>query len=169
VADTGRIAVLVDEARIMAFRGENAAALGVLQAVLTEVPGHVPALLLAGGIHLDEREPEPALDLYQGATEGAPDSAEAWNGLARCLHALGRNHEGLAAAGRAKGLLGEGDNFRQATAVTLTMVWCLRDQRRLREALALAEETLIRTADAVLAQWAGILEEELAEAEKDRC
>jgi tetratricopeptide (TPR) repeat protein len=159
----------VTEARMLAFRGENAEALRVLAEVLAEHPDHVDALLLAGHVHLEEREPERALERYRQATDAAPRSCEAWNGLARGLHAAGRNPEALASADRARALLPEGDNFRHETAVVLTMVWCLRDLRRYREALAIAEDTLARTADAVLAQWTGILEEEMAEAEKDRC
>ena len=60
-------------------------------------------------------------------------------------------------------------NDRQAAPVYLTLVWCLRETRRLREALAAAEEGLRRTPDAVLAEWAGVVEQELAEAEKERC
>ena len=66
-------------------------------------------------------------------------------------------------------LLGEGDNFRYAGSVYLTMVWCLRELRRYREALAVAEEGLRRTPDAVLAQWATQVEEDLARAERERC
>ena len=61
------------------------------------------------------------------------------------------------------------ENFRQAAPVYLTLVWCLREQRLFKEALALAEEGLGRCADAVLAQWASVVEEELEEAEQERC
>ena len=66
-------------------------------------------------------------------------------------------------------MLGEGDNFAQTAAVYLTLVWCLREMRRYREAIAVAEEGLARMPDAVLAQWATRIEEELVEAEKERC
>ena len=49
------------------------------------------------------------------------------------------------------------------------MVWCLREMRRYREALAVAEEGLRRTPDVVLAQWASQVEEDLARAERERC
>ncbi len=51
----------------------------------------------------------------------------------------------------------------------LTIVWCLRELERLPEALAAAEEGLRRTPDAVLAEWASVVEQELAESEKERC
>ena len=89
--------------------------------------------------------------------------------MARCLHILGRNEEALAAARRAHEVLPEGDNFRETSSVYLTLVWCLRDLRRLPEAVAVAEEGLLRCPDAVLAQWAGVVEEELAESERERC
>ena len=69
----------------------------------------------------------------------------------------------------ARRLLGEGDNFRQAAPVYLTLLWCLREMRRYREALDVAEEGLALVPDAILAQWAATVEEELAEAEQERC
>jgi acyl-CoA thioester hydrolase len=45
-------------------------------------------------------------------------------------------------AHEARALLGEGDNFTQTAAVYLTLVWCLREMRRYREAIAAAEEGL---------------------------
>ena len=72
-------------------------------------------------------------------------------------------------AQEARALLGEGDNFTQTAAVYLTLVWCLREMRRYREAIAVAEEGLARMPDAVLAQWATEIEEELIAAEKERC
>jgi tetratricopeptide (TPR) repeat protein len=159
----------VEEARLIAFRGDVRAALALLEAVAEDRSVHLPALLLAGGLALEEREHEVAMSFYLRACDAAPGSAEAWNGLARCLHALARNLEALAAAERARELLREGDNFRHVTSVHLTLLWCLRDLRRHREALALAEEALARTPDAVLAHWAGVVEAEMADSEKDRC
>jgi len=101
---------------------------------------------------------------HRRAVASAPRSAEALNGLARCLHALGRDAEGLEAVQAARGLLDEADNFREAGPVYLTLVWCLREMRRYKEALAAAEEGLARCPDAILAQWASLVEEELAEA-----
>jgi len=99
----------------------------------------------------------------------SPRSSEALNGLARCLHAMAKDEEALAAAESARALLAEGENFRHAAPVYLSIVWCLRDLRRYREAVAMAEEGLLRCPDAVLAQWATVVEEELAESEQDRC
>jgi tetratricopeptide (TPR) repeat protein len=98
-----------------------------------------------------------------------PRSAQARNALARCLHALGDDAGALESAEEARRLLGEGDNFRHAAPVYLTLVWCLRERRRFKEALAMAEEGLARVPDAVLAEWAAVVEQELAEAEKERC
>ncbi|HET7291934.1 MAG TPA: tetratricopeptide repeat protein [Vicinamibacteria bacterium] len=158
-----------EDARLLAARGHTRDALAALDAVLGEEPDHVAALLLKASLLLETREGEAALDLHERATRLAPESAEAWNGLARCLHALARDQEALSAAERARGLLPVGDNFRQASPVYLTLVWCLRELRRYKEALAAAEEGLERCPDAILAQWAGVVEEELAEAEKEEC
>jgi hypothetical protein len=48
-------------------------------------------------------------------------------------------------------------------------VWCLRAKRLLREALSAAEEGLARSPDGPLVQWASVVEEELAQEEKERC
>lgn len=144
-------------------------ALIALDALLAEEPSHVPALLLKAGLLLDDRDGDTALELYRSAVAAAPRSAEALNGIARCLHALGRDDEALASAEVARSLLDEGDNFRFAAPVFLTIVWCLREKRRFKEALAAADEGLARCPDAVLAQWASLVEEELAEAEKEEC
>ena len=158
-----------EQARILAVRGSLEDALAAVDLVLAEDPGHVPALLLKGGLLLGARDAEAALTLYRRAAEAAPRDAEALNGLARCLHAQGRDREALEAAEAARSTLGEGENFRHAASVYLTIVWCLREQRRFREALAAADEGLARCPDAILAQWASLVEEELAEAEKEEC
>ena len=158
-----------EDARLLAARGLTRDALVVLDEVLREEPDHVPALLLRAALLLAAREGEAALVLYERAAALAPESAEAWNGLARCLHALARDEEALRSAERARSLLPLGDNFRHASPVYLTLVWCLRELSRLKEALAAAEEGLERCPDAILAQWAGVVEEELAEAEKEEC
>jgi tetratricopeptide (TPR) repeat protein len=163
------VAAAFDDARLLAARGLIQDALGALEALLREQPEHVPALLLKAGLLLESREGEAALAVHERAAAVAPDSAETWNGLARCLHALARDDEALSAAERARELLPQGDNFRHASAVYLTLVWCLRERRRYKEALAAAEEGLERCPDAILAQWAGVVEEELAEAEKEEC
>jgi len=75
----------------------------------------------------------------------------------------------LAQAEEARRLLVVDDNFRHAAPVYLTLVWCLREKRLLREALATAEEGLGLVGDAVLAHWAGTVEEELAAAEQEEC
>jgi tetratricopeptide (TPR) repeat protein len=158
-----------EEARMLAVRGSVEDALAALDAVLAAEPTHVPALLLKAGLLLGARDGEAAAALYRRAVDAAPRSAEAWNGLARCLHAQGLDVEALEAAETARGLLGEGDNFREVAPVYLTIVWCLREQRRFRDALAAADEGLARCPDGILAQWASLVEEELAEAEKEEC
>jgi hypothetical protein len=75
----------------------------------------------------------------------------------------------LSAAETARRLLGEDDNYRQTAPVYLTLVWCLRELRLFKEALAVAEEGLAAIPDAVLAQYASLVEQELAESEKERC
>jgi len=82
---------------------------------------------------------------------------------------MGDDVEALAEAERARALLDEGDNDLQAGPVYLTLVWCLRGMRRFREALAMAEEGLSRVPDAILANWARTVEEELAEAQREEC
>jgi tetratricopeptide (TPR) repeat protein len=159
----------VQEARVLAARGDHRSALEALQGLLGREPGNAAALLLKAELLLQGREGDEALDAYRQATSLSPRSAQAWNGLARCLHAQGRDVEALAAAERARDLLGEGENFRETGPVYLTLVWCLRATRRFREALVVAEEGLQRSPDAVLAQWASVVEEEFAEAEKEEC
>jgi tetratricopeptide (TPR) repeat protein len=159
----------LDRARLLVARGELADARRTLDAILAESPDDTGALLLVAQILFEEREGDQALARLRRAAESAPRSSEAWNALARGLHALARDDEALVAAESARGLLSEGDNFRQTAPVYLTLLWCLREKRRYREALAVAEEGLARTPDAVLAQWAGVVEEELAEAEKEGC
>jgi len=161
--------VSLDRARVLAARGGAEEALAAVEAVLAEEPDNGDALLLKARLLLEGREGEAALGVYRRVVALRPSSCEALDGLARCLHALGRDEEALEVAWGARGLLGEGDNFRHAGAVYLTIVWCLRELRRLREALALAEEGLSRCPDAVLAQWASAVEEELAESEKEEC
>lgn len=158
-----------EDARLLAAQGRADDALFALAELLRSEPDHVPALLLRGQLLLESREGEAALALYERATRLAAESSEAWNGLARCLHALGRDDSALRAAERARELLPRADNFRHASAVYLTLVWCLREMRRYREALAMADEGLERCPDAILAQWAGTVEDELAEAEKEEC
>jgi tetratricopeptide (TPR) repeat protein len=163
------VRTLMDRARILSARGHLVDALRLADSILVELPDQVDALLLKGGLLLEGHEGELALSLYERAVKAAPNSVEALNGLARCLHALSRDTEALETAERARGLLGEGDNFRQTAPVYLTLVWCLREKRQLKEALDVAEEGLRKAPDAVLAQWASLVEEELAEAEKTEC
>jgi len=140
-----------------------------LDGLIASDPDHLGAVLLKARLLLDARESAEALALFRQAARRWERSSEALNGLALCLHALGLDDESLAFAERARDLLGEGDNARETGPVYLTLVFCLREKRLFREALAVAEEGLARCADAVLAHWAGIVEEELAEAEKERC
>lgn len=159
----------LENAHVLAALGDTRGALAALDELLREEPEHVSALLLRAELHLESREGEVALALYERVVGLAPESAEAWNGLARCLHALARHEEALSAAERARALLAKGDNYRHASAVDLTLVWCLRELRRYKEALAVAEQGLERCPDAILAQWAEEIEDELAEAERERC
>jgi tetratricopeptide (TPR) repeat protein len=164
-----RAAASVDHARLLAAQGSVDEALAALDALLADDPDDVAALLLQASLLLELREGERALSAFERAARAAPRSAEALSGLARGLHALGRDDEALSVAEKARGLLGEGENFRYAAPVYLTIVWCLREKRHFREALAAAEEGLVRCPDAILAQWASQVEEELAEAEKEEC
>jgi tetratricopeptide (TPR) repeat protein len=153
---------------MLAARG-SAEALEAVEAILAEEPDNAEALLLKARLLLEGRDGEAALAVHRRVVTLRPSSCEALDALARCLHALGQDAEALEVAFRARDLLGVGDNFRHAGAVYLTIVWCLRELRRLREALSVAEEGLERCPDAVLAQWASLVEEELAESEKEEC
>jgi tetratricopeptide (TPR) repeat protein len=156
-------------AQLLAVRGQPEEALAALDEVLQADPSHLGALLLKSEVLLAGREGEEALALCRRAVLAWSRSSEARNGLARCLHALGDDAGALEAAEEARRLLGEDDNFRHAAPVYLTLVWCLRERRQYKEALAMAEEGLARVPDAILAEWAAVVEQELAEAEKERC
>ncbi|HLA78140.1 MAG TPA: tetratricopeptide repeat protein [Vicinamibacteria bacterium] len=162
-------AVDLDRALALRVMGRDQEAMGLVAAALAADPDDLEALLLAATLRLDARDDEAALDLHQRAVRAWPGSAAAQNGLARCLHSLGRNAEALEVARSARRLLTEGENCRHTASVYLTLVWCLRDLRRYHEALDLAEEGLAKMPDAVLAEWATTLERELAEAQKERC
>jgi tetratricopeptide (TPR) repeat protein len=159
----------LDRARALLVSGRRPEAAAALEEILAADPVHLGALQLKAGLLLEDREGDAALELYERAARAWPRSAEAWNGLARALHALGRDREALAAAETARRLLGEGDNDRQTAPVYLTLVWCLRELRLFKEALAVAEEGLAAIPDALLAQYASLVEQELAEAERERC
>ena len=159
----------VERARALAATGRDAEAAEILDRVLGEAPEHPGALLARSALYAEDRDWETSLALCRRAVASAPRSAEAANTLARCLHALGRDDEALEHAQQARRLLPEGDNFVQTAAVYLTLLWCLREKRRYREAIALAEEGLERMPDGVLAEWARQLEDDLVEAEKDEC
>jgi tetratricopeptide (TPR) repeat protein len=159
----------LDHIRMLAARQGAEEALQAVDALLAAEPDDPDALLLKARLLLELREDEAALVLHRRVVALRPGSAEALDGLARAFHALGRHTEALEVANRARALLGEGENFRHAGAVYLTTVWCLRSLRRLPEAVAAAEEGLLRCSDAVLVQWASVVEEELAESEKERC
>ena len=156
-------------AQLLAVRGRGEEALAAIDEVLAAEPSHLGALLLKAEVLLEAREVEEAIGVCRQAVQAWPLSAEGYNGLARALHAVGDNAGALEAAQEARRLLGDGDNFRQAAPVYLTLVWCLRERRQYKEALAMAEEGLARVPDAVLAEWAAVVEQELAEAEKERC
>ena len=156
-------------ARTLAGMGRDEEAEALVAEILAFEPRHLGALLLKAWLASEDRDWEGSLDITRRAAALWPRSAEARNALARCLHAMGRDEEALAAAQEAKALLDEGDNAPQASAVYLTLVWCLRELRRFREAIAAAEEGLERAPDAVLAQWATQVQDELIAAEKERC
>jgi len=158
-----------DRARTLAALGRTAEAVPLLDEILRLDPAHHGGLLVRADLYAEEREWDEALVLNQRAVKLWPRSAEALNALARRLHAGGRDQEAMKMAHEARAVLGEGDNFTQTAAVYLTLVWCLREMRRYREAIAVAEEGLARMPDAVLAQWATQIEEELVEAEKEEC
>jgi tetratricopeptide (TPR) repeat protein len=159
----------IDDVRVLVVQGRLDEALAAVDRELAQKPDDVAALLIKATILLERRENDEAERLLRRAVELRPRSSEALNALARCLHYLGRNEEALATAREAHAYLREGDNFHQNSAVYLTLVWCLRELRRYPEAVAMAEEGLLRCPDAVLAQWATVVEEEMAEAERDEC
>jgi len=160
---------VLDRARLLLARGEVPEARSVLEALLVEHPGDPRVLLLLSSALLSAREGEEALALARRAVEADPSSAEAYNEVARTLHALGRNEEAVEAAHAARRLLPLARNAPQTAPVFLTLVWCLRDLRRYKEALSLAEEGLALVPDSILAGWASDVEEELAHAERERC
>jgi tetratricopeptide (TPR) repeat protein len=159
----------LESARTLAALGRAAEARATLEAILQHDPGDAEALVLLGEVLLCDRDAEGARAAASRAAAGDPASAEALNLEARALHALGRDEEALAAARAAQALLALPRSFRQVAPVYLTIVWCLRALGRLREALVAAEEGLRRTPDAVLAEWAGVVEQDLAQAEQERC
>jgi tetratricopeptide (TPR) repeat protein len=162
-------AIRLEKARMLVARGRPGEASLLLDEVLAADPTDESALLLLAEVRLEARAEEEALALAERAAALWPRSALARSGLARCLHALRDDDAALEEAQEARRLLDEGDNRRHAAPVYLTLVWCLREKRLLREALAAAEEGLGRVNDAVLAHWAGTVEEELAAAEQEEC
>jgi tetratricopeptide (TPR) repeat protein len=156
-------------ARTLAGMGRDEEAEAAVAAILDADPRHLGALLLKAWLAAEDRDFEGSLAITREAAALWPRSAEAHNALARCLHAMGRDEEALAAAEQARALLDEGDNAVHASGVYLTLVWCLRELRRFKEAMAAAEEGLSRAPDAVLAQWATQVQDEWLAAEKERC
>jgi tetratricopeptide (TPR) repeat protein len=159
----------LESARTLAALGRVDDARATLDAILRHEPAHVEALVLLSEVLLHDRDAASALAAAARASAADPGSAEARNLEARALHALGRDLDALASARAARALLARPEQFRQVAPVYLTLVWCLRALGRPREALQAAEEGLSRTPDAVLAEWAGVVEQELAEAEQERC
>lgn len=157
------------EARFLALTGQAEQAWVVTQGLLRDDPDCLPALLLAGELLDHGRQPEQALAHFERACRVAPDSAAAWNARAAELRALCRAAEALAAAEQARSLLALEQNRGESAPAHLTLLLCLRDLRRYREALAVAEEGLARTPDAVLAEWADTLQQEWEQAERERC
>jgi tetratricopeptide (TPR) repeat protein len=165
----GDIAEAFARARTQAGMGRDEEAARSVEEILAADPRHLGAILLSAWLHGEDREWDEALSLTRHAAALWPRSAEAQNALARCLHGLGRDDEALERAEAARALLAEGDNAVHASAVYLTLVWCLREKRRFRDAVAVAEEGLSRAPDAVLAQWASQVQDELRAAERERC
>ena len=165
----GDIAEAFARARTQAGMGRDEDAARSIEEILAADPRHLGAILLKAWLRGEDREWDEALALTRQGASLWPRSAEAQNALARCLHGLGRDDEALERAEAARALLDEGDNAVHAAAVYLTLVWCLREKRRYREAVAAAEEGLSRAPDAVLAQWASQVQDELRRAEKERC
>jgi tetratricopeptide (TPR) repeat protein len=156
-------------ARGLALQGRTEEALAVVDAVLDDQPEHVPAIRAKAELLSQAGAAESALALHERAARLAPRSVEALNDWARALHELGRCEEALGPALQARELLADPAAAAQAPAVYLTLLWCYRELRRYQEALAAAEEGLARTPDAVLAEWATVVEQELAHAERERC
>ncbi|MET0553536.1 MAG: tetratricopeptide repeat protein [Vicinamibacteria bacterium] len=159
----------LESARTLAALGRGREARATLDAILERDPGHPAALVLLGEVLLHDRDAQAALAAASRAAAADEGSAEARNLEARALHALGRDEEALASARKAQSLLSGPGGFRQVAPVYLTLVWCLRALGRLAEALETAEEGLRRTPDAVLAEWAGVVEQDLAAAQEERC
>jgi tetratricopeptide (TPR) repeat protein len=162
-------ALLSHRVRELLARGSRQEARAAVEEALAREPLRLDALLLSAALLLEARDDAGALETCRRAASAWPDSASARNALARCLHALGRPDEALHEAERARLLLERDENFVETAPVYLTLVWCLRDLRRYRDALAAAEEGLLRTPDAVLAECATEVERELALAERERC
>jgi tetratricopeptide (TPR) repeat protein len=156
-------------AQLLAAEGELSAALQHVDSLLEREPDALPALLLKGSVQLQLRQEEAAIRSFERATALAPESAEARNGLARCQHSVGRDDLALQTAQQARELLARPENYAQIAPVYLTLVWVHREQRRFREALDVAEQGLALCPDAVLAQWASVVEEELEAAQQERC
>lgn len=165
----GDIADVFARARTQAGMGRDEDAERSVEQILAADPRHLGAILLKAWLRGEDRESDEALSLTRHAAALWPRSAEAQNALARCLHGLARDDEALERAEAARAMLAEGENALHASAVYLTLVWCLREKRRYREALDMAEEGLARAPDAVLAQWASQVQDELRRAEKERC
>jgi tetratricopeptide (TPR) repeat protein len=166
----GDIAEVFARARTMAGMGRDEQAAEAIEAILAEDPRHLGAILLKAWLRGEDREWEESLALTRHAAALWPGSAEAQNALARCLHGLGHDDEALERAEAARALLdADPENAVHTAAVYLTLVWCLREKRRFRDAIARAEEGLERAPDAVLAQWATQVQDELIAAEKERC
>jgi tetratricopeptide (TPR) repeat protein len=163
------VRALVERARLLLAQGRSDEAGRLLDEAIASEPAHEPAILLQSERLLEARKEAEGKALARGAVERWPRSALARSTLARCLHALHEDDAALVEAEEARRLLREGDNFRHAAAVYLTLVWCRREKRLLREALAAAEEGLALVGDAVLAHWAGTVEEELSAAEQEEC
>ncbi|HEY7410801.1 MAG TPA: tetratricopeptide repeat protein [Vicinamibacteria bacterium] len=156
------------EARVLALVERREDALALLDQVLAAVPNHLGALVLRSDVLCALGRPGEALVYAREAVQGWPTAAVAHSALARCLEALGQAPEALQAAQESRRLLA-GAEPGEAAVVFATLVGCLRHARLFREALAAALEGHERTGDAILAEWAVEIEQELAAAERERC
>lgn len=157
------------EARYRAARGDLTPALELVDELLRAEPDNAGALVLRSSLLVSLRRELEAIECSSAAVAAAPSTAETWNGLARALHAAGRDPEALEAAVRAESLLSDPANARFGSAVYLTLVWIHRELRQFREAVSWAEKGLQRSPDAVLAQWASEVQQEWEKAEQEEC
>ncbi len=99
-SDRGHLAARVGIARVLLTgdKGAAAKAVGWLEEVLEQEPGHLQALALAAVAHLRIGKEATAESLARRAVEFCPEYGEAWQILAHLYSAQERNAEALTAA-----------------------------------------------------------------------